>query len=189
LTQFSSEGSITLSTGENVFVQKLGNRVADTLTDVVRQRLVNYQLHSCIGQGYPDHRLQPVKNDRSFAFELKAKTKFDPKDKNRETLTSGTTKLRRNFDMKKPICHLLTTVLYRRNRIGRRYKITVERLRLDFLEPGTRVQKRFEASVNPNLLSKGNHHVREIAPSQQKRGLKFWVRGKRGSRDYVASNR
>lgn len=144
----------------------LGNRVADALATGLEKHLSRYKLCPCRGQGYPDRRLLRIDDQRSFALELKAKTRFNPRDTNRVILTSGSRKLRRSFAPRQPICHLLATVLYSKRREGRRCRIVIDGLRFDFLEPWTRVQKRYEASVNQYLLSKGNHSTRLILGKQ-----------------------
>ncbi len=143
-------------------VQALGNRVADAVAAGLGKSLRKYRLCHCSGQGYPDRRLQGVSDKRSFAFELKAKTRFDPRDRNRVILTSGSRKLRRNFPQGKPICHLLATVLYSKDRCGSAWRVLIKGLRFDFLEPWSPIQKRYEASVNQHLLSKGKHATRLI---------------------------
>ncbi len=155
-------------------VQALGNRVADAVAGGLGRSLRRYRLCTCSGQGYPDRRLQAVEDNRSFAFELKAKTRFNPQDTNRVILTSGTRKLRRNFPAGKPLCHVLVTVLYSKSHRGRSWQVEVNGIRLDFLEPWTPIQKRYEASINHRLLSKGKHFTRVIASpstkSRQKHG-------------------
>ena len=135
-------------------VQVLGNRVADAVADGLRPHLGRYRLCRCTG--YPDRRLECPDTNRSFAFEIKAKTGLDPRDTQRMILTSGTRKLRRNFKAGKPICHLLTTALYSVGRRGRRSVIRVHGLDFAFLEPSTLVQNQYEASVNQRLLAKGS---------------------------------
>lgn len=150
--QFSVRGSTS--------VQALGNRVADAVADGLRPHLGRYRLCRCTGQGYPDRRLERPDANRSFAFELKAKTGLDPRDTQRMILTSGTRKLRRNFRVDRPICHLLTTAVYSVARRGRRSVIRVHGLDFEFLEPSTLVQNQYEASVNQRLLAKGKHSRR-----------------------------
>ena len=57
-----------------------------------------------------------------------------------------------------PIRHLLTTICYRV--IDGAYRVTD--VRLDFLQPTTEVQVRFEASVNHRILNSGNHPSRML---------------------------
>lgn len=153
---------IDLSVKGSTSVQALGNRVADAVAEGLGKCLRAYRMCECSGQGYPDRRLEALRENRSFAFELKAKTRFNPRDTNRVILTSATRKLRRNFPAGKPICHLLATVLYSKLPRGRRCQVSIEGLRFDFLEPWTRIQKRYEGSINQRLLSKGRHRTRLI---------------------------
>ena len=160
---------IDLSVNGSLSVQALGNRVADAVADGLDEHLLKYRVCGCSGQGYPDRRLQAVKSNRSFALELKAKTRFNPRDTNRVIITSGTRKLRRNFPVGKPICHLLATVLYSKSRHGQKWQIGIDGLRFDFLEPWTRIQKRYEGSLNQHLLSKGKHSTRLIVARSARR--------------------
>jgi len=152
--------SIDLSVPGATSTPALGNRVADAVADGLDQHLVGYKLRRCVGQGYPDRKLLRVNDNRSFALELKAKTEFNPRDTNRVILTCGSRKLRRSFGTRRPICHLLATVFYAKSRSGRRCRIAISGLRFDFLEPWTPVRKRYEASVNQHMLSKGKHSTR-----------------------------
>ena len=152
--------SIDLSVPGGTSTPALGNRVADAVADGLDQHLVRYRLCRCTGQGYPDRRLLRVRDNRSFALELKAKTEFNPRDTNRVILTCGSRKLRRSFGTRQRICHLLATVFYTKSRSGRRCRIVINGLRFDFLEPWTPVRKRYEASVNQHMLSKADHSTR-----------------------------
>lgn len=154
---------INLAVDGTTSIQALGNRVADAVAEGLGKHLQRYRLCSCSGQGYPDRRLQRRRDKRSFAFELKAKTRFNPEDTNRMILTSGSGKLRRNFPTGKPICHLLATVMYSKRRLGDRCRVLIKELRFDFLEPWTHVQRRYEASVNQRMLSKGKHATRQLS--------------------------
>jgi len=86
-----------------------------------------------------------------IAFELKATSDWDPKGTNRIVLTSSSKKLRDPKFFSPPICHLLCTAQYDRT------SAVVNWLRLDFLEPTTEVNVRFEASVNHKILAAGSH--------------------------------
>ncbi len=135
----------------------------------VSQVLPRYSLGDCPGNGYPDKILKRLRDGRQFAFELKAKTGFDPADGHRVVLTSTGKKLRRNFGPDSPICHVLATVFYSRSRDGSRWKIAVEGLRLDFLSPATPVEVRWEASVSHRLLSRAPHPIRVLMPGRVRR--------------------
>lgn len=155
--------SIDLSVPKGTSTPALGNRLADAVADGLDRHLLRHKLLRCAGQGYPDRRLLRVKDNRSFALELKAKTEFNPRDTNRVILTCGSRKLRRSFGTRQPICHLLATVFYSQTSCGRCSRVVVQGLRFDFLEPWTPVQKRYEASVNAHLLSRGKHFTRAIS--------------------------
>jgi len=131
--------------------QSIGNKVADFFVENINRHLQHHQIKACSGPGYPDKRLLRLADTRVFAFELKATSQFDPSDSNRIVLTSSSEKLRRCFRC--PINHLLGTACYQME--GTR--ICIEKLRLDFLEPGTIVNVRLEASVSQRILSRGSH--------------------------------
>jgi hypothetical protein len=129
----------------------MGNRLASFFANKVGERLRNYRIESCSGQGYPDKRLVRMANQRAYALELKAAHSFEPKSNHRVILTCSSSKLRRHFVP--PINHLLVTVFYRKHR----NRVWIENLRLDFLEPWTKVRVRLEASVSQHLLAEGKH--------------------------------
>jgi hypothetical protein len=131
--------------------QSIGNKVADYFVRNITQRLCAFQVQDCGGPGYPDKMLLCRADRRLFAFELKATSEFDPKDSNRIVLTSSSQKLRQRFHP--PICHLLATACYELTGA----EITIERLRLDFLEPTTPVNVRLEASVSQRGLAHSQH--------------------------------
>jgi len=131
--------------------QSIGNKVAEFLVDRLSQHLLLFQIEGCSGPGYPDKRLVSRTNPRSFPFELKATSHFNPTDTNRIVLTCSSEKLRRYFQS--PVNHMLATACY--NLTGN--QIWIRKLRLDFLEPTTIVNVRLEASVSQKILSKGTH--------------------------------
>ncbi len=147
----SNLGDWVLSLPASVSNQALGNRMVHHLAEKLRHHIPGFDLQPCATQGYPDRRLTTAAGDRSFALELKASGDLDPNDTNRVVLTCSTTKLRRAF--KRPVYHLLMTVCYRR----RGGKIAIRAIRLDFLQPSTRVRVRFEASTSKHLLSRGQN--------------------------------
>jgi len=149
----------------------LGNRVANEFVNGVAEILPHYSLAECPGNGYPDRILKRLRDGRRFAFELKAKTGFDPADGHRVVLTSTGKKLRRHFSPDTPICHLLATVFYSRCQDGSRWRIAVEGLRLDFLSPATPVEVRWEASVSHRLLSRAPHPIRLLMPARARQQL------------------
>jgi len=158
-----NRADIQFAVEDSTSIQALGNRVADAVAGGLSKHLRKYRLCSCSGQGYPDRRLQRRRDNRSFAFELKAKTRFNPQDTNRMILTCGSGKLRRNFPAGKPICHLLATVIYSKRRLSHGSRVVIKEMRFDFLEPWTHVQRRYEASVNQRILSKGKHATRRLS--------------------------
>jgi hypothetical protein len=131
--------------------QSIGNKVADFLVANIKQYLKAFRIESCSGAGYPDKRLVNGSDRRSFVFELKATSCFDPGDSNRIVLTSSSQKLRRYFQQ--PIHHLLMTACYEQQDV----QIRVRKLRLDFLEPNSQVNVRLEASVSQRFLARGTH--------------------------------
>ncbi len=153
---------IEFSVERDLSVPALGKRIEDAVAAGLQPHLGNYQLWDCAGQGYPDRRLERRKDRRSFAFELKAKTKLDPTDTQRMILTSGTRKLRHSFKAGEPICHLLATALYSSVCSKRRRQVIFHGLYLAFLEPWTLVQNQYEASVNQRLLANGDHSRRLV---------------------------
>jgi hypothetical protein len=159
---------ISLVVSSSISLPALGNRVAKACVKGFNRHLSRYKLRPCGGQGYPDTRLERLKDGQSFAFEIIAKSSFNPADTNRVVLTCGTNKLRRSFDSGRPIYHLLATVLYKRVRQGPTRRIFLKGMRLDFLEPWSPVQTRYESSVNHHLLSRGRHKSRLLdAPARK----------------------
>jgi hypothetical protein len=150
-------------------VQAMGNRVEHAVAAGLQRRLGKYELLPCSGQGYPDRRLERRKDGRSFAFEVKAKPELDPTDTQRIILTTGTRKLRRNFNTREPICHLLVTAVYSTVRQGNCRRVLVQALDFDFLEPWTLVQNQYQASVNQRLLARGEHSRRLLMWSSRGR--------------------
>jgi hypothetical protein len=127
--------------------QAVGNRMADFFASDIDPHLRRFKIESCPGPGYPDRRLVRNRDQRAFVLEMKATTDFDKKNGNRMVLTSASRKLRRYFP--RPIRHLLATLCYRR--AGGRIRLRF--VRLDFLQPGTRVNIRLEASVSKRILA------------------------------------
>ena len=168
-------------------VQAMGNRVEDAVATGLQHRLGKYDLLPCSGQGYPDRRLERRRDGRSFAFEVKAKPELDPTDTQRIILTTGTRKLRRNFNTREPICHLLVTAVYSLVRQGNRRQVSVQALDFDFLEPWTLVQNQYQASVNQRLLAHGEHSRRLLMwnPRTQRKEPKSVFRGQRVENDLI----
>lgn len=131
--------------------QSIGNKVADYFVQHINERLCAFRVQDCSGAGYPDKSPLCQTDRRLFAFELKATSEFDANDSNRIVLTSSSQKLRQRF--RPPICHLLGTACY----VLTGAEITIETLRLDFLEPTTPVNVRLEASVSQKSLARAEH--------------------------------
>jgi hypothetical protein len=125
----------------------LGNMLARLLAPKLDGGLEDLTIQRCAGQGYPDRRLVWAERNKAFALELKATTRFEPKDNNRVILTSSPEKLLKWFAP--PVHHLMATFLYSRK--GGRVKVRT--LRLAFLQPWTKVYVRLEASVTQRLLA------------------------------------
>lgn len=144
-------GGSPLTVGAATSNQSIGNKVAEFLVAEMNQHLQRFMIEPCSGAGYPDKRLVRRGGGAAFVFELKATSEFDPNDSNRIVLTSSSEKLRRYF--RSPVLHLLATACYEQD--GE--EVTIQNLRLDFLEPTTPVNVRLEASVSQRLLARGTH--------------------------------
>jgi hypothetical protein len=128
--------------------QSLGYRLASYLVTHLNLHLTGFRISVCPGRGYPDFILARISDGRAFVLEVKAPKHFDKSDGNRIALTCRTDTLRRCF--KPPICHLLATMLFRRE--GSR--VWVKCVRLDFLQPSSPVNIRLEVSLNQRLLAR-----------------------------------
>ena len=136
--------------------QSIGNQVADFFVPAINQHLQNYRIDACPGGGYPDKILVEIASGRTFPFELKATSTWDVADSNRRVVTSSSRKLRQRFPG--AVNHVLATVLYATGTGVSR----VQSLRLDFIEPGTLVNIRLEASVSHRLLAQATHRSTTI---------------------------
>ena len=136
--------------------QSIGNQVEECTISKLNSHFSAFSIAPCKGAGYPDKVLIQKAPRLKVPLEFKASRDWNPNDANRRVLTSSSKKLRRQFPA--PIHHLLLTVLYSP---APRY-ITIQSLRLDFLEPSTAVNVRLEASVNHKILANGPHHSRVI---------------------------
>ena len=136
--------------------QSIGNQVEEYTISKLNGHLSEFSIAPCKSSGYPDKMLTQKTTRLKMPLEFKASRDWNPNDANRRVLTSSSKKLRRQFPA--PIHHLLLTVLYSP---APRY-ITIQSLRLDFLEPSTAVNVRLEASVNHKILANGPHHSRTI---------------------------
>jgi hypothetical protein len=136
--------------------QSIGNQVADFFVPTINQHLQQYRIDACPGGGYPDKILVEIASRQTFPFELKATSTWDAADSNRRVLTSSSRKLRQRFPG--AANHVLATILYSTGAgISR-----VRSLRLDFIEPGTLVNIRLEASVSHRLLAEATHRSTTI---------------------------
>ena len=139
--------------------QSIGNQIEEFLVSSITRHLERFEIRSCSGHGYPDRELREKATRRRFPLEFKATSRWNPSDTNRCVLTSSSTKLRENFAA--PINHLLVTVCYDASAALHR----IFRVRLDFIQPGTEVNVRLEASVNHKILNLGAHPKRVIEGS------------------------
>ena len=114
------------------------------------------QITPCGGAGYPDNFLSITKNKvtTNYCLEFKATSDWNPKDSNRRVLMSSTTKIRKKIAEKliptNPL-HILITIKYAKDS-GR-----IEGVRLDFLDPTSKVNTRLEASTTHKLLHGASH--------------------------------
>lgn len=115
-------------------------------------RLSDFDLRKCAGAGYPDRELIQVASGLKIPLEVKATADWDPNDSSRRVLTSSSGKLRTQFS--EPIHHLLLSIVYE---ISSPANAMISSIRLDFLEPTTRVGVRLEASVSHKILCTGSH--------------------------------
>jgi hypothetical protein len=156
----------------------LGNRVAGIFIERINRHLRRFVIQDLRGNGYPDRLLLRLPSMFGCALEIKAATSWDADNWHRVVLTSASGKLRRHFKQSR-VCHLLLTVFF--DREGDRGRI--REIRLDFLQPGTTVQARFESSLSQHILSRAKHPVRFV------RGLP-WRRERRdGERPMKRSQR
>ncbi len=140
-------GQNALSMPADVTNQSVGNRVARFFSVQVNQHLRGFQVEDCEGPGYPDKKLIRLRDNQTFALELKATSLFQPRNANRLVLTSRSEKLRREF--RAPIRHLLLLIAYDRAHT----ELWLRSARLAFLGPNTTVQVRYEASLSHQMLS------------------------------------
>ena len=136
--------------------QSIGNQVAKYTVVRLNTVILQFSILHCSGAGYPDKVLLRQDTSCRIPLELKATSEWNPKDANRRVLTSSSEKLRKQFS--EPIHHLLLTVFYTQNQNS----ATIDTIRLDFLEPTTTVNVRFEASVNHKILADENHYSEMI---------------------------
>lgn len=134
--------------------QSKGNVAADALSQALNCDPNLLLIASLKGAGYPDRRLSIPDKEFACCFELKATSDWNERDSNRRVLTSSPTKLLNGIavgQLPKPPCHLIGTIIYDRT------SGQIAGVRLDFLEPDSRVNVRLEASTSHQLLARGRH--------------------------------
>ncbi len=136
--------------------QSVGNQVEEYVVGALAPHLRGFRLMPCPGSGYPDKMLVRNTDGLRIPLEMKATGDWNPSDSNRRVLTSSSTKLRTVFTA--PVYHLLATAVY----TVVANAVRIDRIRLDFLEPNTRVNVRLEASVSHRLLHNADHHSRSF---------------------------
>ena len=138
--------------------QSKGNLAADFVTDKLTDESNALRIESAPGPGYPDTWL--TLGSFTCACEIKSTSEFKEGDGNRCVLTSSTTKLRKALKagtLGEPPNHLLLTVEYDDE------AARVRAVRLNFLEPDTTVNVRYEASTSGKLLTEGGQPSFRIA--------------------------
>lgn len=136
--------------------QSIGNQIEKYTLGKLGRVISGFSICPCQGQGYPDKMLIQQTTEFRIPLEVKATSDWNESDSNRRVLTSSSKKLRAQFS--EPIHHLVLTTLYSRNEDS----ATIDSIRLDFLEPTTTVNVRFEASVSHKILANGPHHSKTI---------------------------
>lgn len=134
--------------------QSIGNKIEEYIVPILDSGLSGFSISKCSGPGYPDQTLIQQSTNLHIPLEMKATAKWNEKDTIRRVLTGSSEKLRTQFSA--PIYHLLLTVLYSKQD-GEDFA-TIDTIRLDFLEPTTTVNIKFEASVNHKILADGDHY-------------------------------
>ena len=138
--------------------QSIGNQVEKYTIQKLDAVISIFSISKCRGGGYPDQILIQESTNLHMPLEVKATADWNEKDSNRRVLTSSSQKLKTQFS--EPIYHLLLTILYSSNQD--QDSVTIDAIRLDFLEPTTAVNVRLEASVNHKILAEGHHYSRII---------------------------
>ena len=142
--------------------QSLGNLMHKHFVDEFNKSApTGIQITPCSGAGYPDNFLSITKNKvtTNYCLEFKATSDWNPKDSNRRVLISSTTKIRKKI-VEKAIptdpLHILITIMYLKSS-GK-----IEGVRLDFLDPTTKVNTRLEASTTHKLLHGASHKTSNV---------------------------
>ena len=137
--------------------QSIGNKVEKYIVPILDKGLSGFSISKCRGPGYPDQTLIQQSTNLHIPLEMKATANWNEKDTIRRVLTGSSQKLRAQFSA--PIYHLILTVSYANRQTE---SVTIDRIRLDFLEPTTTVNAKYEASVNHKILTSGNHYSKTI---------------------------
>ena len=139
--------------------QSKGNKAADHFFNLVPPQLrAGNRIAKAGGAGYPD-MLYSI-GGTGFCMEMKATSKWKPRDSNRRVLTSSPRKLLRLLQARAiddPPAHFICTLQYDDT------AATVRQIRLDFLESDSTVNIRLEASTSQKLLESGAHRRYLIA--------------------------
>ena len=136
--------------------QSIGNKVEEYIVPILDKSLSGFSIFNCRGPGYPDQTLIQQSTNLHIPLEMKATANWNEKDTIRRVLTSSSQKLRAQFS--EPIHHLLLTVFYSQQE---EVSVTIDAI-LDFLEPTTLVNVRFEDSVSHKILADGYHYSKTI---------------------------
>ena len=137
--------------------QSIGNKVEEYIVPILDSGLSGFSISKCSGPGYPDQTLIQQSTNLHIPLEMKATAKWNERDTIRRVLTGSSQKLRTQFSA--PIYHLILTVSYTDRQPE---SVTINTIRLDFLEPTTTVNIKFEASVNHKILTTGDHYSKTI---------------------------
>ena len=139
--------------------QAAGNKVERFMISNLEPAISDFSILPCTKNGYPDKMLFQQATGIRIPLEVKSTQGWDEKGL-RRVLTSSSERLCSNFTA--PIYHLLLTAVYSRTERIQDDAIKIDDIRLDFLEPETTVNVRFEASVNHKILADENHHTANI---------------------------
>ena len=134
--------------------QSKGNVAADAVARGLGCNPKRLEVEGLKVSGYPDRRLTLVNPKFECCFEFKATSEWNDRDGNRRVLTSSPSKILnaiRRGELPSPPCHLIGTIFYDGGS-GR-----IQKFRLDFLEPGSVVNVRLEASTSQKFLACGEH--------------------------------
>jgi hypothetical protein len=136
------------STWSKASPQSRGNIMANLVIEELSiSRSFRLKQATTYGAGYPDSLLENTALG-TFIVELKATKAWNEKDGNRRVLLSSTTKLEKILYLEPNVKakHLLLTCIHDDEGM-------LTELRLDFLNPDTVINTRFEAATNHKLLS------------------------------------